>query len=180
MEKTSVSSPYFSYLKSFAFKSLPLDIFPLIDNDYFPALLSEIQEAKIEIFGVVYCWRVHPKRKNDKPSRLLQAIVDANNRGVGCFILFNFDSGKSRLHRGNKEVFLLLKYSGVSVRWAPGNRLTHAKTFIIDNKVSFVGSHNLTTRSLSSSKEVSLKAYDTKLSSFLGVHFWDIWKNSKE
>lgn len=180
MDKVALSFLSSSSFKDITFNLSNSDVSLLIDNDYFPILLAEIQKAETKIFGMIYCWHVSTRQRNNKPAQILRAILKAKKRGVDCFFLFNFDSEKSKIHRSNSEVFQLLKYSGISVRWAPGNRLAHTKMIVVDNKVSFIGSHNLTTRSLSSSRELSFALYDERVSDRLCLRFWDVWKDAKE
>src|SRR5574341_410976 len=134
------------------------DVVLLTNNDYFPYLKSHFQKAEKKIIGTVYLFKTASYRNNE-PAELLRELIAARKRNVSVEMVIDY-STEEREDREGKETNLhaaeILRKAGVIVRLDRGDVATHAKTFVIDDRYCFVGSHNFTHAAMSKNQEVSV------------------------
>lgn len=127
----------------------------LTNKDYYPVLKEHIQAAKKKILGTVFL--IHTTtHKDNEPSDLLKEFVAAQKRGVHVELVLDIsgddrDTKETNLHAGK-----YLQKAGVKVRYDVEAVSTHSKAFVIDDRYSFVGSHNLTHAAMARNSELSL------------------------
>lgn len=143
----------------------------LIENNYFPRLLDYLHVAQKSIFAIIYYAKIHQRRRQDDIKKLCQLLIDKHKNNVKVWILFNFSSQKNFITVANKEVARILLKSGILVKHTDTNRVTHAKLFLIDDTISILGSHNLSTRSLHSNREISIVTQVPKINKRLTEYF---------
>lgn len=112
-------------------------------------LVNAINAAKDEVLVEVYLL-------SDK--KIIQSLIDVKNRGVSTrVILEQHPFGGGNVNSNTQKI---LSDAGVSVFWSnPKFSLTHEKAIIIDKKILFVLSQNLTTSSFSKNREYDI--FDT-------------------
>ncbi|MEE9910576.1 MAG: phospholipase [Deltaproteobacteria bacterium] len=132
------------------------DVTPLMNEAFFPALLQAVDGAKNEIFITMYSFKtgVHPA---SYPDRLLEHLARAVKRGVHVkVILEGAGERQNDLSRQNFKTKELLEKRGVKVYLDSPKRTTHVKLIVVDQRLVFVGSHNLTPSALKHNNEVSI------------------------
>ena len=120
-------------------------------GSYFETALHEIQQAKSTIHLTMYVVVLPPKKPGSQVHRLLEALVQARERGVEVKVLLDQnlrwdDEG----NRGNfmeptgknKEAFRYLRDRGVEVSFDEATKLMHAKILVIDEETVILGSTN--------------------------------------
>jgi len=129
---------------------------PLMNKEFFPALLKAIDEAKKEIFIAIFSFKtgVH---SNSYPDQLLDHLARAVERGVQVKVILE-DSGDrhDNLSRQNFKTKTLLEKKGVKVYMDLPNKTTHTKLVVVDQRLVFIGSHNFTTSAFKHNNEVSV------------------------
>jgi phosphatidylserine/phosphatidylglycerophosphate/cardiolipin synthase-like enzyme len=127
----------------------------LANNDYYPYLRTHFQNAQKKIVGTIYLFKTSSYRKNE-PADLLRELIAARKRNVGVEVVIDLsgDDGESRT--ANLNAGHTLREAGVTVRYDREDVATHAKTFVIDDRYCFVGSHNFTHAGMSRNEEVSV------------------------
>lgn len=140
-----------------AAKSSQIDVVLLANEDYYPFLKQRIQKAKKSITGTVYLFKTAPFRDNE-PADLLRELVAAAKRNVEVTLVLeqapenqNKDYAEANTHAAE-----LLRKGGVRVRTDSVNVTTHSKTFVIDERYCFVGSHNFTHAAMAQNAELSV------------------------
>lgn len=127
----------------------------LTNNDFYPVLKNHIQGAKKKILGTVFL--IHTtSHKDNEPSDLLNEFVAAQKRGVHVELVLDISGEDRDSKETNLQAGAFLQKAGVKVRYDVEAVSTHSKTFVIDDRYSFVGSHNLTHAAMARNSELSL------------------------
>ena len=128
----------------------------LANEDYFPALLKCIDEARNEILISIFSFKTG-EHKNSYPDQILSHLAKAVERGVKVFVVLETTSGKSdELNIQNRQTGRLLEEKGIKVFFDSPRKTTHTKLVVIDQRLIFLGSHNFTQSALKYNNEISI------------------------
>lgn len=106
-------------------------------------LLAELDAARRSITLQIYLL---------SDEEILRALERAQARGVDVRVIME-DSPFGGAG-GEEEVFVRLERAGVAVRWSnPAFRLSHIKTFVVDEEVAIIMNLNLTKTSFTGNRE---------------------------
>lgn len=140
----------------------------LRDTDYVAGLKSLMDRAtkSITIAVSIIVWdgtRTHPV------AQLIDALRDAMDRGVRVEIYNNVSGIRAAAGVGLqvKETLARLAALGTRVVAADGGPMFHAKFVLIDERVTVIGSHNWSGKSLTSTAELSAVCESEALASAL-------------
>jgi phosphatidylserine/phosphatidylglycerophosphate/cardiolipin synthase-like enzyme len=128
----------------------------LTNEDYFPALLKAIDEAQSEIFMSIFSFKagVH---KNSYPDIILAHLARAVKRGIKVIVILENTGGYDyKLDAENQQTKQLLEEKSVKVYFDLPRQTTHTKLIVIDERLVFLGSHNLTQAALKYNNEISI------------------------
>jgi len=117
---------------------------------YLEVTLNEIQQAESSIHLYMYLIALPPNRLSSKVHDLVDALVEAKERGVDVRVVLdrNIDwTEESNLRfwdaaGKNRKAYRYLKEKGVSAFFDDEAVFTHAKVLIIDEKTVILGSAN--------------------------------------
>ena len=126
----------------------------LPNEDYYPYLKRHFQKAEVSIIGTIYLVRISNYPDNE-PAALLRELIAARKRNVQVDLLIE-SSGEKESLESNKHAAQMLQKAGVNVRFDSARLATHAKTFVIDGRYCFLGSHNFTHAAMSKNAELSI------------------------
>lgn len=142
--------------KNVPLKTIESRVILLENKAYFDALLDKINGARSDILISMYIFRTTSKEKS-AANKIKDALVKAAKRGVHVKVLLEVEGGRSSsLNKENRYTAAALTKGGVKVYFdSPGKR-THTKAIVIDDRYTFIGSHNLTTGALRYNNELSL------------------------
>ncbi len=135
-----------------AARECPVLLLP--NRDYYPHLKSFFQKAEKTIVGTIYLVKANNFPDNE-PSDLLRELIAASKRNVQVEIVLENSEDKG-LIESNQYAAQVLEKGGVKVRFDNAKIATHAKTFVIDGRYCFLGSHNLTHSAMSRNAELSV------------------------
>jgi phosphatidylserine/phosphatidylglycerophosphate/cardiolipin synthase-like enzyme len=139
----------------------------LLKNDeYYFDVLDEIKKAKHKIYLHVY--QLQYTSETSRPNTLLEALVDAKNRGVDVRV--SFDDNSLNLD----EIVSFFETNGIIFKLKP----PHAKVVIIDDKIAYVGSANWRVSSLKSNNELTIKINNTEIITDLNTYLDNIWNTN--
>lgn len=128
----------------------------LTNADYFPALLKAIEEAQNEIFMSIFSFKAGAY-KNSYPDRIMGHLAKAVKRGVTVIVILESTKNPyDELNIQNRQTGKLLAEKGVKVYYDDPKTTTHTKLIVIDQKLVFLGSHNLTQSALKYNNEISI------------------------
>jgi phosphatidylserine/phosphatidylglycerophosphate/cardiolipin synthase-like enzyme len=144
-------------------KGYPGKVTLLQDHKYAEALLSGIRNAKQEITGCFFLFKV-TSGQGSLPLKIAEALIDARKRGVDVTIELEQEAtGKGTVHEQNRRAAKLLADAGVKIRFDAPKTITHVKALVIDRRYVFIGSHNLTQSALKYNNELSVLIDSTEL-----------------
>ncbi len=126
----------------------------LPNKDYYPYLKRYFQKAETSIIGTIYLVKTSNYPDNE-PSDLLRELIAASKRNVQVDIVLEYSEDKDSVE-SNQQAAQILQKAGVKVRFDSAKFATHAKTFVIDGRYCFLGSHNLTHAAMSKNAELSI------------------------
>jgi phosphatidylserine/phosphatidylglycerophosphate/cardiolipin synthase-like enzyme len=151
----------------------------LKNNDFLPALLNAIDEARDEIFISIFSFRagVH---KRSYPDRILAHLGRAVKRGVNVkVVLENTGKTSDQLSAQNRKTKKLLEEQGVVVYLDSPKKTTHTKLIVIDQRLVILGSHNWTQSALKYNNEISLLVESQELAREARDYIITIVKDAK-
>lgn len=151
------------------------EVVPLIGGIFFDELIKTIEEARLSILTTQYQWKWNIHQRHSRVQNLGAAIVRARERGVVVKVLMNREGKGHHLTRINRVAGDQLSKVGCQVKFLSPGILLHAKMWIFDGLRCFVGSHNISTRSLSTNEEVTMKIESRGLAKTLSNYFYTLW-----
>ncbi len=129
---------------------------------YFDATLKEISEAKSSIIVAMYLVSSLPDQPNSQPNQLLDALINAKNRGVIVKVILdqniNFETESSEdavASNKNQRAYEYLRKNNVPVFFDTSAIYTHSKAIIIDDETVILGSTNWSKAALTRNNEAS-------------------------
>lgn len=128
----------------------------LKDQDYFPALLEAIDQARQEIALSVFFFKTNGF-SDHRPDRILAHLKEAVRRGVKVDALMERGKDRENVSEVNADTARRLRAAGVGVCMDAPDRTMHTKMIVIDRRTLFIGSHNLTQSALKYNHEVSVR-----------------------
>jgi phosphatidylserine/phosphatidylglycerophosphate/cardiolipin synthase-like enzyme len=126
----------------------------LPNEDYYPYLKRYFQKAERSIIGTIYLVKASNYPDNE-PAALLRELTSARKRNVQVEIVLEYSDDKDSIE-SNQAAAEILRKAGVKVRMDSAKVATHAKTFVIDGRYCFLGSHNFTHAAMSKNAELSI------------------------
>ena len=148
----------------------------LLGNQYLVALLQAIQAATFEINILSYNWSLKEWERNNSISILTREIIKASGRGVKVRAICNGENQKHPIMIANMRTVKRLRASHIDVKITRVTQIMHAKAIIIDGRLCFTGSHNLSCRSVTSNDEVSVLTESRELANEINKYFQLIWE----
>jgi cardiolipin synthase len=89
---------------------------------------------------------------------LIQAVIDAKNRGVKVKVMLN--PIRNNGEEENEETRKVLEEAGIEVRDSnPNFTITHEKSMVIDDKMAFIKSLNWETKNLTETRDYAIITY---------------------
>jgi phosphatidylserine/phosphatidylglycerophosphate/cardiolipin synthase-like enzyme len=148
---------------------------PLLGAYFYDELIKSIDGARKFINAVQYQWKWNIHERFSKVQMLGGSIIRAQKRNVQVSVILNQESPRRNLTKINSITCNYLAREGVRVRMLRTASLLHTKLWIIDGEHCFIGSHNISARSLSVNEEASVKITDNKFSEFMQLYFDNLW-----
>ena len=131
-------------------------IYVLEDSRYLDTLLDHIKKSQSHILISMYIFKTTGK-KTSAANKVKDALIKAAKRGVKVKVLLEVEDGRSStLNEENRLTADKLEKGGVKVYFDSPRRRTHVKAIVVDDRYTFIGSHNLTASALQYNKELSL------------------------
>ncbi|MBT4287442.1 MAG: phospholipase [Deltaproteobacteria bacterium] len=127
----------------------------LNNKHYFETLVYEIKRAKVSIYISMYLFKTTKNPKNPVVI-VVNELIKARKRGVAVKILLEKSGFNHTLNSENQKVAIKLRQNKISVCFDTLKTQTHTKVIVIDDYLSFVGSHNLSASALHWNNEISV------------------------
>lgn len=148
----------------------------LSDDDWGPWFARTLREATTSVLVSVYMishhWRVPNRFRLD----LLHELAQCGRRGLACRGIVAASSQIAAREAFNRTAAKVLIESGWKIRQIAGPRLLHEKIMLIDQRVSIIGSHNISKASLTTNHDTSIAVRSIPLARHLHTLFWQRWR----
>lgn len=140
------------------------------DSTYGDALALAIAGANEKVDVAMYVWRRTDENPTLNLSKIITELLRASARGVQVRIMTDFPTSAA-----------MLRHEGLDAVAVETGRTMHAKMVVIDHKCVFIGSHNMTKRSLNSNYEVTARLDGFEYAAQAHQYFdmmWDYYAGS--
>jgi phosphatidylserine/phosphatidylglycerophosphate/cardiolipin synthase-like enzyme len=150
---------------------------PLLGSYFYNELVSCIESSREFINVIQYQWKWNIHQRNSRVQCLGAAVIRARKRGVKVCVILNQESPRRNLAKINSITADQLARAGCEVKMLRTPSLLHTKLWLIDGKLTFIGSHNISTRSLAINEETSVKIEDISFTRFMTRYFDNLWRS---
>jgi PLD-like domain len=127
----------------------------LVNKDYYPFLKEHFRNARHKIVGTVFLLKTGNYRDNE-PADLIRELIAARKRNVDVELVIDLSAADHGSNETNLDASRTLQEAGVRVHFDTADVTTHSKSFVIDDRYCFVGSHNLTHSAMAVNEELSV------------------------
>jgi phosphatidylserine/phosphatidylglycerophosphate/cardiolipin synthase-like enzyme len=153
----------------------PGEITPLPGQTYFPILIEAVKNAQHTILTMQYQWNFYIGKPDNPVQQLNQALLNNIRSGLKCQVLLNKEGRAQQLTAINMKAQRYLIDAGASVKLGKTFPITHAKMWLIDDDITIIGSHNLSSRSFTVNNEVSALINSRSVNQELKRYFETLW-----
>ncbi|MGV8056950.1 MAG: phospholipase D-like domain-containing protein [Smithellaceae bacterium] len=154
-------------------------VFLLRNQEYFPALISAIDEAKTEIIMSFFLFK-SGTHHNSYPDKIVAHLGRAAQRGVKVMVILETSGGHDQnIDNENRRTKQLLENKGVKIYFDSPRKTTHTKLVVIDQRLVLLGSHNLTQSALKYNNEISILINRPELAKEARTYMLTIIKETK-
>ena len=155
--------------------SFQAGVTPLSGGFFYDELIKSIENARLFILVAQYQWKWNIHQRHSHVQRLGAAIERARSRNVAVNVILHQESPSRHLSKINRVTGDQLARMGCQVKMYSPSVLLHAKIWVIDGRYSFIGSHNISTRSLCFNEEFSVKIDSVPVAKFVKDYFYTLW-----
>jgi len=152
------------------------EIVPVVNENYFKAVLDEINSAEESIEIIMYSMKAYDS--NNSVQQLEDALIAAVKRGVEVKVILDQSkwSGEiTSVTKNNEKTKEYLEAGGVEVKFDSLKETTHVKLIIVDGKVMILGSTNWTYSAFERNNEANVVIRDPKVVSYFLTYFRNLW-----
>lgn len=150
----------------------------LVDEQFLKAIIAMAQSAQYSIYISTFKAEITTKRRGARLKELFDVLVEKARQGKDVRILMNKRDNRGHIPEANAYALRFLGPTKVKIRHLPGERLCHAKIFIVDEITAICGSHNLSVRSCHNNFEVSCRIREYgRVEQLVDVYEWQ-WQNA--
>jgi len=146
-------------IDNFGVRLMVEDVFstvtPLPGQAFIGKLISCVGEIKYSLDIIQYQWNFYPAKPGSKIQELNRAVISQAQNNKKIRVLLNREGRGANLTKINMEAMKFLSEAGIEVKFGRTFPITHAKLWIFDDDAVILGSHNLSTRSVTVNNEVS-------------------------
>jgi len=147
-------------------------VVPLSDRGYFPALHEALMGAQKSIHIASFELKYYKNFPRSSMNIIVEDLIAAHRRGVDVRIVVDEYSRENNAYEKLKE-------AGIDVRFDGNESTTHAKLIIVDGKIVFVGSSNLSYYGLEKNREADVMIEDEKTVEYYERYFKEIFEGGK-
>jgi len=177
---------YFSRFKKKIFEpynipqiDFPAGVIVAVNRQIYPLILDIIKSAKVSLDIAIFQANISGVKKWGIPYTLYSYIWNLKKRDVKVRILLNKLFGSAIQSILNHQTKKTLESLGVDVKYIEGGKILHTKLIIVDDKIAFIGSTNLTISALSENWEIGVKIEGKQISEVVLPYFKKMWAISQ-
>jgi phosphatidylserine/phosphatidylglycerophosphate/cardiolipin synthase-like enzyme len=148
---------------------------PLPGQAFIIGLLEAINQAKYSLDVIQYQWNFYPGQPASLIQKLNRTILARVGSGIKVRVLLNKEGRGQHLMDINMKAARFLGEAGVVVRFGRTFPITHAKLWIFDDDAVILGSHNLSSRSVTVNNECSALIRNREVAMEYKRYFDALW-----
>jgi len=134
----------------------PATVTPLPGQAFIGELIKTINQAKYSIDIAQYQWNFYSGKPGSKIQELNRTVMAKARGGVKVRVLLNKEGRGAHLTAINMSASRYLGEAGVTCKFGRTFPINHSKLWMFDHDVVILGSHNLSTRSVTVNNEASV------------------------
>lgn len=143
-----------------------------------PWIIDSLSKAEKSVLMSIYMvsphWRVPNRFKLD----MLAALQSCATRGLICRAIMASPTTIKTREAYNNDAAEALAAAGWKVKMMAGARLLHEKFMIVDQRLTVIGSHNISKASLTSNHDTSIAIESAPLAEAAYRLFWERWRTA--
>lgn len=177
--------PRLNRLKSFepyiiSPEQLPSGVIVAVNRQILPLILDTIKSAEKNIYIAFFQANISDEKKYGVPYILYSHIWNKRKQNVDVKVILNKKFSNLRQFLLNQKTKKVLELLGVNVRYVGGRDTLHTKLILVDDKIAYIGSSNLTVTSLCDNWEIGVKIEGEQVKNIVKPYFDKMWDISKE
>ena len=134
----------------------PALITPLSGRAYIGKLTETILNCKFALDILQYQWNFYISKPDCEIQKLNRTIIEKAQNNIKIRVILAKEGRDNHLTTINSLASKFLTEAGAKVKFGFTYPIVHSKLFIIDDDTFILGSHNLSTRSISVNWETSI------------------------
>ncbi|MGD9141388.1 MAG: phospholipase D-like domain-containing protein [bacterium] len=150
------------------------------DRSFFTVVHELLSNAEESVDVVLYQSRFYINYPNSKSNVLIADLADASERGVRVRAVLELAAWNVENSEANRDVWTVLRDSGVEVYYDPADKTSHSKLIIIDGRYAVVGSSNWSYYSLDQNHEANVVINSKEVAERFGEFFEGVIRESSE
>ena len=131
-------------------------ITPLPGQAFIGELIKAVNQAKYSLDVIQYQWNFYSGKPGSKIQKLNRTVMARAGAGIKVRVLLNKEGRGAHLTAINMKAARYLGEAGVVCKFGRTFPINHAKLWVFDDDVVILGSHNLSTRSVTVNNEASV------------------------
>lgn len=134
------------------------------NTELLASMVRDIGQAQHSVSMAMYLFKSDVRSDAKGTMLVYAALTDAARRGVKVQVVLDEDMSESSfITKENRLTAKRLRKAGAEVRLDTPKRRLHAKMTVIDSRIVYIGSHNLTYSALMRNNEASVRIVSEEL-----------------
>jgi phosphatidylserine/phosphatidylglycerophosphate/cardiolipin synthase-like enzyme len=147
------------------------DVQLVTDAQYFQVAQKIIKEAKVSVHVIMFEMGYYDPHPNTPSNLLVKELINTKKKGVKVEVILEVREGEDRTTKRNRHTGKILSEGGVEVIFDPLSKTTHAKSVVVDGRLTLLGSTNWTYYALTNNHEVAVLVRSKELAKALIEYF---------
>lgn len=144
-------------------------------DNTFGAFKELLSCSNSEILMSFYQIKINTKFKPTLVNKLVEIIYSKILKGVSVKIILNDNFYIPSLRLISRTAYKKLLGIGAEVRLYPRSKMLHSKLIVVDSRITFLGSQNLTNTGIGSNSETGLILNSKEIADFFRGYFYNMW-----
>lgn len=145
----------------------------LTDEKLLPSLIRDIAEADNSVYIAMYMFKSYDDRKSGA-GLIKSSLVKAAKRGVKVYVALDSSEDGDFVDKENKKLGKYLQKNNIQVVYDSPEKRMHTKALVVDERISYIGSHNYTNSALKYNREMTVRIVSEKASEDVIKHIKSI------
>ena len=145
----------------------------LTDSTLLTELTRDIAEAEKSVYLAVYMFKSYDNEKNGA-GLIKRALKKAAGRGIDVYVALDRSEESDFVDKENKKLGKELEKHNIRVTYDDKDVRMHSKCAVIDEKITYIGSHNYTNSALKYNREITVRIESEGVSSDTLKHILSI------